>query len=61
MYLKSKIILIFVAGLVGSNYPMKAEAVAVARFSSTAFYNSTAMKEVFKPVKDYSAFMKLVT
>ena len=54
-----KIFCIFILGLGGSNYPLKADAITVAHYSFIASNNIAEMKEIFKPVKDYDGLYEV--
>lgn len=51
-----KILLIFMLGLGGGNYPLKADAITVAHISFIVPNNIAVMKEIFKSVRGYSDY-----
>lgn len=57
---KILILLIFVMGLGGSNYPLKADVLTVAHFTFSTSNNTSTMKtEIFKDVKGYEGLYQV--
>ncbi len=51
-----KIFCIFAMGLVGSNYPMKADVLTAAHFSFSTSNNVSTMQEEFKSIENYPGY-----
>lgn len=61
MNININILIIFVMGLVGSNYPMKAEAITAAHYLLSHTLNNRKMesKEIWKDIKDYEGYYQV--